>query len=425
MRILLTEGAGLTSRQVATQLAGLGHEVTAVVSDPLCLARWTRHVGALHRGTAFGGDPLAWFDGMLDVAVRAEIDVVFPTHEQVAVLSHQLPRLRDAGLTTAVPPFPSLQRVQDKISARRTLKELAIPQPTGLVVQSTAEVQHWSTYPAFVKAPLASSSTGVVRVVDHPALCEAVAHFLTMDALANGGRRADGGVLVQEAVDGTLVMAQCVFDAGTLVAFHVNERRCEGANGSSSAKISVHLPALRSDLARLGRALAWHGALSVDAIVAGGRAHVIDINPRLVEPGNALAAGTDMVAALLAVASGPHGTPTAPSRSGVRTHQLLMAILGTAQRTGRRRRVVAEIARALVHRGAYADSREELLPLRRDWRAIIPMVAATVVTVARPQLYRIFTDGAVSHYSLSPAGWRQLCDTAPSRSSECQLVSPV
>jgi biotin carboxylase len=413
MRILLTEGAGLTSRQTATQLDQLGHEVTAMVSDPLCLARWTRHLGPLHRGPTFGGDPLAWFDDMLDTAVPAGIDVVFPTQEQVAVLSHQLPRVHEAGLATAVPSFSSLRRVQDKIAARQTLEGLDIPQPHSIVARSTTEVLEWSAFPAFVKAPLATGSTGVRRVSDQPALVEAVDDFLTMGALANGRALADGGVLVQEAVDGTFVMAQCIFDAGSLVAFHANERVGEGANGSAAAKVSVDQPALRADLTRLGRALAWHGALSVDAIVADGRAYVIDVNPRLVEPGNARAAGTDMVAALVAVALGARVEPTAPSRPGARTHQLLMAILGVAQRTGRRRRVLAEIARALRHRGNYADSHEELLPLHRDWRALVPMVAAAVATLARPQLYRIFTDGAVSHYSLSPAGWRQLCDTAP------------
>jgi hypothetical protein len=120
-----------------------------------------------------------------------------------------------------------------------------------------------------------------------------------------------------------------------------------------------------------------------------------------------------MVAALLAVAVGAEVAPAAPSRKGVRTHQLLMAVLGVAQRDGRRRRVMAEIARGLGHRGIYAGSGEELLPLRRDWRSLVPLLAAMVATLARPRWYRIFTDGAVSHYSLSPIGWRQLCDATP------------
>jgi hypothetical protein len=207
-------------------------------------------------------------------------------------------------------------------------------------------------------------------------------------------------------------MAQCVFDTGTLVAFHANERVQEGANGSAAAKASIDVPGLRAELARLGRALDWHGALSVDAIVVDARAYVIDVNPRLVEPGNALAAGTDMVSALLAVAMETPAITAPPLRAGVRTHQFLMALLGTAQRTGRRRNVLAEIVRCLRHSGVYAHSTEELLPWRGDRRTVILPVAAALATLIRPSMWRAFTDGAVSRYALTASGWRQLRDAA-------------
>jgi hypothetical protein len=232
------------------------------------------------------------------------------------------------------------------------------------------------------------------------------------------GAQADGGVLVQEALTGTFVMAQCVFDTGSLAAFHANQRVQEGASGSAAAKVSIEVPGLRCDLARLGEALDWHGALSVDAIVVAGRAHVIDVNPRLVEPGNALAAGTDMVATLLAVAMGTPPVTALPSRTGVHTHQFLMALLGTAQRTGRRRSVACEIFRRLRRRGVYTDSTEELLPWRGDRRTVILPAAAALATLIRPSMWRAFTDGAVSRYALTAPGWRQLRDVAP-------LVAPV
>jgi biotin carboxylase len=412
MRILLTEGAGLTSRQVATQLDALGHHVSAAVSDQICLARFTRHVRTLHRVPDFGSDPLAWFDRLLDVATAARIDVVFPTQEQVTVLSHQLPRLLDAGLATAVPPFSALVQVQDKLSALRTLERLAVPQPHTIVVQDPAEAASWSSWPAYVKAPVGTGSTGVVRVTDPDGLAHAVRGFLAAEALA------DGGVLVQEALTGLLVMAQCVFDRGALVAFHANGRVQEGANGSAAAKVSTGQPLLQDALAGLGEALQWHGALSVDAIVVHGRPFVIDVNPRLVEPGNAWAAGTDMVAALLSVATRRPAAPSSPARTGVRTHQFLMAVLGVAQRRDRRRNVLAEIARRIGRRGVYAGSTEELLPSAHDRRTLVLPLVAALATLVRPQLFRFFTDGAVAHYALTPAGWRQLRRAAP-------LTAPV
>jgi biotin carboxylase len=403
VRILLTEGAGLTSRQVATQLDHLGHEVSVAVSDPFCLARFTRHVRTCIGVPNYGAEPLVWFDHVLDSAARAHIDVLFPTQEQVAAVSHELPRLIEAGIATAVPPFTSLRAVQDKISALHTLERLGVPQPRTIVVQDPgAPASNWTSFPAYVKAPVGTGSTGVVRVTDATELGDAIGYFVA------GGALDDGGVLVQEAVQGTFVMAQCVFANGSLVAFHANERILEGANGSAAAKTSLHAPLLRSELSRLGEALEWHGALSVDAIVAEGHPYVIDVNPRLVEPGNALAAGTDMVSALLAVAMGVPVVPTPPARVGVRTHQLLMAVLGVAQHSGTRRRVLGEVWRGIRHRGVYADSKEELLPWRGDCRTALLPVAVVLATLVRPRLWRFFTDGAVSHYALTASGWRQL-----------------
>jgi ATP-grasp domain len=320
----------------------------------------------------------------------------------MAVLSHQLPRLHQAGLVTAVPPFAALRQVQDKISARRTLSELGLAQPPSIVIRDPAEAAAWNSFPAYVKAPVGTGSTGVRRVVDRSDMDAAIRDFMARGALD------DGGVLVQEVVGGTFVMAQSVFAAGELVAFHANERLREGANGSASVKASLDVPRLREDLARLGQALQWHGALSVDAIVVNGRPFIIDVNARLVEPANALASGTDLVSALLGVAIGTPVTPAPPSTAGVRTHQLLMGILGVAQHTGLRRRVLAEVGRGVFGRGDYANSTEELLPQSGDWRTLILPVAATAATLFNPQRWRTFTDGAVSRYALAPEGWRLL-----------------
>ncbi len=405
----MTEGSGLASRQVATALDELGHEVLAAVSDPFCLARFTRHVRHLVRVPPFGEDPLAWFDALVEHAVALDVEVIFPTQEQVTVLSHQLARLTAAGLRTAVPPFAALRRLQDKVAARATLSEAGVAQPRAVVVQDTSGLDAWTNFPAYIKAPVGTASTGVLRVEDPGQLGEAVGRFLS------GGAAADGGVLVQEASEGRLVMAQSVFNAGTLVAFHANERVREGVNGSASVKRSTEVPVLREALGRLGRRLGWHGALSVDAIETPDGPQVIDVNPRLVEPGNARAAGTDLVGALLAAATGGASPADHASRTGVTTHQLLMAILGAAQRCGRRRAVATELASALTHRGDYAGSREELLPLRGDWRTVSLPIAATAATLVRPASYRWFTGSAVAGYALSPQGWRTLCEVAPAR----------
>ena len=87
MKILLSEGSGLTSRQVATRLGALGHRVEILSSTALCLARFTRHVRRVHAVPNFGLEPLAWMDAATKVCRESAIDVLFPTQEQVAILS--------------------------------------------------------------------------------------------------------------------------------------------------------------------------------------------------------------------------------------------------------------------------------------------------------------------------------------------------
>jgi hypothetical protein len=387
MRILLTDGSGLTARQAASDLAGRGHHVEVLSPDPLCLCRFTRHVRRVWRVPAFGKDPWGWLEAALSIYRDRRFDLLFPTQEQVAVLAAAPGLLDEAGVVTAVPTFAALSAVLDKVSAFHTLVRLGVPQPPSAV-----GIAGWDSFPAFVKDPIGTASGGVRRVTDARQLA----------AAAPAGRE----VLVQAALDGPLAMCQSVFERGRLVAFHANLRTQEGANGGASHKESVALADARAGLERIGTDLAWHGALSADVIVTGDGARFIDINPRLVEPANARRAGVDLVGALVDVATNKPVTVQPPGRTGVPTHQLLLAILGAAQGGHGRRGVAGELAAALRHAGHYAASREELTPVRRDPVAAVPVALAAAATLLRPAWWRWFVSSSVSSYALGPEGWR-------------------
>jgi hypothetical protein len=384
MLVLLSDGAGLTSRQCATLLAQAGHQVEALSPEPLCLCRLTRRVRRVHKVPPVGEDPFGWLDTALEVARKRGADVLLPVQEQVAVMSAGRDRIAAAGLATAVPDFEALARVQDKVSAYQTLAELNLPQPESRVVTSPEEI---TRFPVFVKMPIGTASAGVRRA-SKPADLD--------------GLDLAGGVLVQEPVTGPLVMVQSVFAHGELIAFHACERVREGVSGGASHKRSVPQPAIKEHVAALGAALGWHGALSADVI--DGR--FIDINPRLVEPVNAFRSGVDLVGALLeATAKGTTSTP------GTQTHQLLLAVLGAAQHSGRRRDVLRELRQAAFHTDDYRHSTEELTSL---WSP--PVLAASAATLINPAAWRFFTGGATTAYSLTPRAWQTItasrgCDT--------------
>ncbi len=293
------------------------------------------------------------------VYLRGGFDVLLPTQEQVAVLSASAERLRAEGVRSVVPPFAALARVQDKLAAHATLAELELPQPNATVITDAAAFGAWDRLPVFVKTPIGTASSGVRYVVSRADLA-ALARAWAAEGLL------DDGVLVQSPVEGNLVMIQAVFCRGQLVASHANLRVREGANGGASHKRSIDLPVVREHLRVLGESLAWHGPLSLDAILTADHPTYIDINPRLVEPGNARRSGVDLVAPMLDLAYETDPRPQPTGRPGTRTHQLLLAVLGAAQHRGTRRSVLAELVAASRHQGDYANSVEELTPLHGD-----------------------------------------------------------
>jgi predicted ATP-grasp superfamily ATP-dependent carboligase len=399
MRILLSEGSGLTSRQVAGQLGSLGHTVEILSSSKICLTRFTRHVRAVHDVPRFGLDPFGWLTAAERIAVERKIDLLFPTQEQVTVLSARQKYLRVA---TIVPPFKSLARVQDKISAFRTLKAIGVPQPQTFVISSADDLRQVASYPVFVKRPVSTASSGVRRTTN-PQELGAAAHEFGL---------GQSELIAQSQASGSLAMVQAVADRGRLVAHHACLRVREGVGGGASLKESVALPGLAEMLARLVAALEWNGALSMDMIVADDVPVIIDVNPRLVEPANALAAGVDLVAAMLDVAGDAASQQRLAGSAGVRTRQTLLAILGAAEQHGTRGAILREAFDATFARGNYAGSVEELTPVTGDPVAAVPVVAALLASLIHPPLWRKFHAGAVGPYALTPEAWDKILAAA-------------
>src|SRR5262249_35532144 len=106
---------------------------------------------------------------------------------------------------------------------------------------------------------------------------------------------------------------------------------------------------------------------------------------------------------------------------GVRTHQLLLAVLAAATRG--RTAVLRELVDAAQGRGSYHNSHEELTPLRGDPLTGVPIALASAATLARPATWRWFATGAVSNYALTARGWHMILDAATKLSSSRRSVS--
>lgn len=398
MRLLLGDGSSLTARQVATQAAAAGHRVEVLSASRIGLACLTGAVDRVHRVPAFGQQPRAWLDTVLAVLRRGGHDVLVPTQEHVALLSREAPRIRALGVGLAVPPFEALMRVQDKVAQAATVDALGLPAPQTSVVWSANELVGVARLPVFVKEAIGTASRGVRRL-DRPESLRELAFEL------DARRAFVDGVVVQEPADGRLCMVQAVFGLGKLVAWHACVRAREGLDGGASVKRSVGGEGIEQILTELGGALGWHGALSLDVILTAAGPRLIDVNPRLVEPGNAWRAGIDLVDALLRVACGASVGTGGPGAPGVVTYQLLLALFAAAG-DGGRRAVASELVMRARRLGPYAHGEEELTPWRGDPLAAVPLLAAAAAGLIAPGAATGLAAGAVNAYAMTSATWR-------------------
>jgi hypothetical protein len=324
-------------------------------------------------------DPAGFLRFVEQLLAAQHFDVLLPTHEQGFLFARARQRLEiHAGL--ALPDFESYRMAHSKAGFSRLLDQLRLPQPATAIVKSAAKLRHAIRFPCLVKTSVGTASRGIWFVRDERDLEDALHDITAQDAFADE-------VLVQDFIEGSVEKAQAVFCRGELLGFHAYRQIAAGAGGGEAIKQSVRRPDMRSHLAAIGTKLAWHGALSVDYILSddGATPRLIDCNPRLVEPMSAYLAGVDLVGLLLGISRGETPAAAPESREGVRTHLAIQALFGCASRGGTRRDIVRACWRLLTGGEPYANSREELTPVRLDWVSFVPLAATAVFLLAAPK----------------------------------------
>ncbi|MET0968973.1 MAG: hypothetical protein ABWY18_07210 [Tardiphaga sp.] len=379
LRILLSEGGSTSAREAVTLLGRGGHHVEVCDPAPWGLARFSRYVRAWHRCPGLRDDPQVYLAAVERLLDRG-FDVLLPIHEQGYLFARV--QCRFGGRTNiALPSFASYHSAVSKTGFSRVLSEVGLPQPTTTIVYSADELRRVAMLPCVIKTAIGTASRGVWMVRDGAALERALSELEAAGGFA-------GEVLLQALIAGFTEKAQGVFCRGELVGFHAYRQIAEGAGGGDAIKRSVRRDGIRAGLARIGRHLGWHGALSVDCIMPddGSGPFYIDCNPRLVEPMAAALAGTDLIDLLLQVSLGETPAAVPDGHADVVTHQAIQVLLGCALRGGTRRDLVRLCRDLVLRRGAFAGSVEELTPVRLDMLSAIPLAMTALLLLISPKL---------------------------------------
>ena len=378
LRVLVSEGSSTSAREAITILGLSGHTIEVCDPSPWCLSRFSQLVAKFHRCPGLRDDPAGYLAFIEQRLAEDKFDVLLPTHEQGFLFARARQRIEGrAGL--ALPSFANYRIAHSKAGFSRLLDRLSLPQPPTRIVISAQQLRGAIRFPAVIKTSVGTASRGIWFIHNTGDLEGALRDLGT-------GAFADE-VLVQDLIVGTTEKAQSVFCRGRMVGFHGYRQVMPGVGGGEAIKQSVRRPVVRAYLEKVGQALDWHSALSIDYIMPddGGAPLLIDCNPRLVEPFNAYHSGVDLVGLLLRISLGETPAALPEGREGVLTHLAMQALLGCAARGGTRRDIASECVRLFAHRGSYAGSAEELTPLRSDWISAVPLAMTAALLLASPR----------------------------------------
>ena len=395
LRILFTEGASLSARQTLYPL-GPFYDIDVIDPDPLCQCRFSSYVGRFFRSPSFSKQPAEFLRFLAKLIREGGYDVLFPTHEQVYLLS----RFRDAftpHIGLALPDFAAMERMQSKAEFSRLLIELDLPQPDVAIVRSRADLDRPWQYPFYLKLAHSTAGGGVFHIENRGELDRRLDEVERKGLFGNGSE-----ALAQQPARGVLSTVQAVFNQGEMIGVHCFEARRLGVGGMSTARTSADHPIVREHVARIGRHLGWHGALFIDYFYEreSGRPEYIECNPRIGETVNAMVSGVNLPKLVVRISNGESPSPVPLSRVGVRTHNLFMTLMSMAYEGQGRAALVREIQECARGRGLYEHGEDDLTRPKEDPLSRVPRFWVTSQLLAWPGVAKRFVAKTVENYSL-------------------------
>ncbi|HEX4994645.1 MAG TPA: biotin carboxylase, partial [Methylomirabilota bacterium] len=219
------------------------------------------------------------------------------------------------GLVFVGPSWQVIQRMGDKIGARRIMAAAGVPVVPGSdgpveSVDAAREVAARVGYPVMIKAAAGGGGIGMMKVKDEPALSPAFASAQRRAQSAFGS----GALFVERYLEGARHVEVQVFGDATGHVLHLHERECSIQRRHQKLVEESPAPGLAGALkARLtqaalagARAVGYVNAGTMEFLVRGDEFYFLEMNTRLqVEhPVTEEVTGLDLVQAQLRVAAG-------------------------------------------------------------------------------------------------------------------------
>ena len=316
LQSVLIANRGEIARRVIRGCRALGVRTVAVYSE--ADAGWP-HVADADEAVLIGPAPAreSYLDGerILEVARRTNAQAVHPGYGFLSENWRFAQACEAAGLIFVGPPWQVIQRMGDKVGARRLMAGVGVPVVPGSdgpvdSAEAAREIAGRIGYPVMIKAAAGGGGIGMLRVKDEAGLAAAFASAQRRAQSAFGS----GALFVERFLEAPRHVEVQVFGDGGGRVVHLHERECsiqrrhqKLVEESPAPNLPAVLKARLTEAAVAGaRAVGYVNAGTMEFIVQGDEFYFLEMNTRLqVEhPVTEEVTGVDLVAAQLRVASG-------------------------------------------------------------------------------------------------------------------------
>lgn len=385
-KLLFLEGSSLTSRETLTVLLKGSYKVDMLSPSRFSIARFSR---LTHRIPTVDVNqfPVDYLKQINRLSHQENYVAILPTHEEGCLLASGK-KFLPTHLPVALADKEQIEKLAGKIAFAEISDQLNLPIPKWERVENLESVS--LPYPYWLKADYGTAGRSVYKITSKEDLAR-VANVL----LAN-----DEKWMVQQDIVGDYGQVQAVFHHGQLLAVHSSVKVGSGAGGSAAARLSIESEKTREHVEKLGQFLQWHGALTLDFIRTDGHFYYIECNPRMVEPANAYKAGVNFPKIMIELANGCYSkSDVSVGQAGVGTHSLMALLIGTAERTKSRKKILQTIGQWLFK----SDSEEVLTPVWKDFLSFIPLATITIRLLINPKSVTKLVNNTVKDYSVEAA----------------------
>ena len=396
LKILMTEGASISARQILFDLGGR-HTIDILDPSRICQCRPSKFIREYYRVPPFSADPHRWLTIVGERLREGDYDVLVPPHDEVFLLSHVRDTLQEM-VAVAIPPIEAVEEIQSKIRFAEICRELDIPIPPSTVVKEVGELETWSDWPQWLKLAYGSAGATVRLVHDRQQAEAALADFQ-----ARGWWEPGVPFLLQQGAAGDQGFVRALFDKGELQAYHCSVLRMRGVGGAAIAKVSVDHPSVGEHMAKLGKHLGWHGVLFCDYFHDNdsGIPYYIEANPRIGDSANATMSGNNIIQKWVDVKVGREVGPHDEVQTGIRSHSKLLVLISKCLDGASRGQVWAEMKKLKAGVGEYEDSLDENSRGHIDWPSELPYTYMAARLLLQPSFASKYVQKMVRNYSLS------------------------